>query len=235
MQNLTTQPHVSSLDDSLHSEPSLPKLSLVALRERKKDQTRDALSRAAFVLFQSKGYEGTTVAEIARAANVSRRTFFRYFSTKDALLFVDEGERLSMFRALLNNREPEEGAFAAIHRSCIALSRRLMQDRTQIIARASIIGASPALSKQERQQDLAWEHAITDALLAGIDDPSPLASRRARALGGAIWGGIRATMSEWHGDQGRSDLVALAEEGLELFAGAIDFEAEPRRPRFVDN
>lgn len=230
MIEMNTQPSSLSLHDSLHSEPESPKLSVVALRERKKDQTRSALARAAFDLFRDKGYEATTVAEIARAANVSRRTFFRYYSTKDALLFIENSDHLERFRELLHARQPGENNYQSIRRACLAISELFMRDRDQMVARFAIIGASPALSKQERQQDLLWERAIADALIADIDEPSQLAHRRARQLAGAVWGGVRATMLDWHGDQGRRDLVALANEGLALFEPLLRVEIEPSNP-----
>lgn len=214
-------PFISSIHSSSTAsaarEPVAPKLSVVALRERKKDQTREALAGAAFELFQAKGYEATTVAEIARAAHVSRRTFFRYFPTKDALLFIDNSDHLERFRELLDAREPGDGNFDPISRACLALADEYMRDRDQILARARIIESSPGLSKQERQQDLLWEQVIAEALLATRRQPSALAERRARMLAGATFGAMRATMIEWHRLDGRADLVRLAREGLELF------------------
>lgn len=60
------------------------------LRERKKALTRLAIRREAFRLFQEKGYASTTVEEIAEAADVSPRTFYRYFRVKEALLISDD-------------------------------------------------------------------------------------------------------------------------------------------------
>jgi AcrR family transcriptional regulator len=61
------------------------------LREQKKAETRAALVKAAQDLFHRKGYEATTIDEIAEAAVVSRRTFFRYFPTKEDLVFPQQG------------------------------------------------------------------------------------------------------------------------------------------------
>lgn len=193
-----------------------PKLSLVALRERKKDQTREALAHAAFSLFRDKGYEATTVAEIARAANVSRRTFFRYYATKDALLFVDDAENLERFRELLDAREPGIDNLTHLRQACLALAEDLAQERERILARARIIESSSVLAKQERQQDMLWERVISSSLLADRQQ-NPVAERRARVLAGAVFGSMRATISAWQDQDGRADLPRLMAEALDLF------------------
>lgn len=198
------------------SRAEAPKLEVVALRERKKDQTRDALARSAITLFQEKGYEATTVAEIARAANVSRRTFFRYFPTKDALLFVDNDDHLERFREILDAREPDDGMGDPVRRACLDQASEYMRDRDHLLARARIIESSPGLCKQERQQDLLWERAITDALVAARRS-NPTTERRARMLSGAIVGAMRAAINEWQQQDGGVDLVRLTGEALDLF------------------
>jgi AcrR family transcriptional regulator len=78
------------------------------LRERKKERTRAALIEAAADLFTRKGYDETTVAEIAAAAEVSPRTFFSYFRTKEEVLFVDNAERLRIAQEAIRQRLPGE-------------------------------------------------------------------------------------------------------------------------------
>ncbi|MFK0251583.1 TetR/AcrR family transcriptional regulator [Amycolatopsis azurea] len=66
----------------------------VGLRERKKWRTRKALIETAYRLFERQGYDGTTIAEIAAAAEVSTATFFNHFATKEDLVLTDDGEHL---------------------------------------------------------------------------------------------------------------------------------------------
>lgn len=79
-----------------------------SLRERKKQRTRRALLEAAINLFHAKGYESTTVAEIAAAAEVAPRTFFAYFPTKEDVLFADTEDRIRNAVTVVENRSPDD-------------------------------------------------------------------------------------------------------------------------------
>jgi AcrR family transcriptional regulator len=78
------------------------------LRERKRERTRQALVDAAYALFASKGFEATTIAEIAARAEVGTRTFFSYFPTKEDVLFPESDARVRVALAAIEGRGPDE-------------------------------------------------------------------------------------------------------------------------------
>src|SRR5918996_4158140 len=90
------------------------------LRERKKQQTRELIAETARRLFGERGFERVSVAEIAREADVSEKTVFNYFATKEDLVYW----RLEAFEAQLlgaiSSREPGESALAAFSRFVLA-------------------------------------------------------------------------------------------------------------------
>ncbi|WP_369197235.1 TetR family transcriptional regulator [Streptomyces djakartensis] len=89
------------------------------LRERKKQRTRDALLRAALELFATRGYEETTVDDIAAAVDVSQRTFFRYFAGKEeTALFVPRLAEAVVIDAL-RARPPSEPPLEALRRAVL--------------------------------------------------------------------------------------------------------------------
>jgi AcrR family transcriptional regulator len=84
------------------------------LRERKKQRTREAIVEAALRLFDERGFEATTIADIAEAADIAPRTFFGYFPSKDDVVFADFQETFDGLSARLDDRLAEETAIDAI-------------------------------------------------------------------------------------------------------------------------
>lgn len=98
------------------------------LRELKRQRTRQALIRAAMRLFEEKGYEQTTVAEIAAAAEVSTKTFFNYFTSKDEVLFPHLAGRIDAAVKVIAGRRPDDSMVDVLVR---AMDRMLADAVTQ--------------------------------------------------------------------------------------------------------
>src|SRR5580700_1396836 len=91
-------------------------LTKPGLRERKKQQTRERIARVALELFAERGYDETTLAEIAEAADVSPRTIFAYYESKEDILFCEEGVFIDRLREMLEERPPGTTTIDAVRK-----------------------------------------------------------------------------------------------------------------------
>lgn len=114
-------------------------------REQKKLETRQALEQAALRLFGERGYEQTTVEDIADAADVAVRTFFRYFSSKQDVLFGDVvTDRVRRLRSELAARPRTEDLFNAIRTVMDSLDFNGPEEEEQILARMDLMRRQPS-------------------------------------------------------------------------------------------
>ncbi len=128
---------------------------MTGLRERKKQQTREHIAEAARALFTARGFAKVTVAEVARAADVSEQTVFNYFPTKEDLVYWRLGSFEEELLAAVRDRAAGESALAAFRRFLMA-QRGLLGEYDpaaveQLTAFTRMIDASPALQVREAQ------------------------------------------------------------------------------------
>ncbi len=196
----------------------------LGLRDRNTKDRRDALIGAAYALFAEKGYAATTMDDVAARAGLSRRTAFRYFATKDELVFPVRDERLAALEALLVPHAAET-PFATVKRACLALARHYQDDRARMLAQWRIVASEPTLIASELHHDRQSELAIERAFLA-TGAATPRARRRARVRASAVVGAVRATLREWLEGGASVDLVRL---GRETFAELEEGFGEEKR------
>jgi AcrR family transcriptional regulator len=149
-------------------------------RERKKLETRHALERAALRLFAERGYEQTTVEDIADAADVAVRTFFRYFSSKQDVLFGDVvTDRVGRLRTELSARPATETPVEALTRVMDSLDFSSPEEAEQILARMDLLRHQPSLITRYLALIDQMRLAVVEFVAArtGLDprvDPYPL-------------------------------------------------------------
>lgn len=182
------------------------------LRARKKELVQSALASAAKRLFHARGFDATTIDDIAAEAGVSRRTFFRYFRTKEAVVFADRERRFDAFRAALDDGQPH-APFAAVRRALLALAAEYDANRAELVAEHRRIDASPALLAWELRVDREWEEAIAEALVRRMGKSERL---RAFVMAAAVIGVVRATVRAWVAKGGKPKLTELGEQSLDL-------------------
>jgi AcrR family transcriptional regulator len=144
------------------------------LRERKKRETRDALTRAAFELFVERGYDETTLAEIADAAGVSTRTIFAYFPSKEDILFCSMEALRDALVLALAGRPAGVDALTTLREFILTSA----QDKTELdheLARVVAGDATLSSHKRARISELqeVLSAAIANDLGVGPDDLRP--------------------------------------------------------------
>jgi AcrR family transcriptional regulator len=157
-----------------------------SLRERKKALTREAIVRAAHRLFSERGFDNVTVAEIADAANVSVKTLFVYFRSKEDLAFADDALLEAMLAALASRR-PGTSAAAALAQALIEEVRRQPDGITRVFGWDRAYGESSALQSGLLRRWAHFEDRITEALAHEEGRPASAATRlRAIQLVGLV-------------------------------------------------
>jgi AcrR family transcriptional regulator len=183
------------------------------LRERKKARTRAAIRQHALRLFGEQGYAGTTVEQIAAAAEVSPATFFRYFPTKEDVVLQDDFDIVTL-EALegqpldLNPIAAFRGAAAAAREQMSADDMKRFTETTQLTLSVPEVRAR-ALDELTRTTDV-----ITAAIAARIGRSAD--DFAARNMAGAIIGVIMAATLPWHavGDTDVDEVFQRIDAGL---------------------
>jgi AcrR family transcriptional regulator len=157
------------------------------LRERKKDDTRRRLMYAALELFTERGFDRVTVEEIAAAADVSTRTFFRYFESKASVCFGFSGEALE---EVLDSSDVLQTTVQQIWE----FASRVSEDTPFYATQARLIMSHPEVRMKRLQILLAFDDSLTQAFLE--EDPSidPALARLAAYVATHL---IPAVMETW--------------------------------------
>ena len=211
------------------SPDASPEATALGLRERKKEKTRHALETAALELFAEKGFDGTTVDEIAEACDVSPRTFFRYYATKEEVLFADGDQRLEALLAELAGRPADELPIRAVQAAFLATTDEYAQNRERLLLRSRAYDSSSGLRSHKFERLQSWEEAVTAALmerdrLAGGTTPDLLL----RLVAGAAMACLHAALHQWLDAGG--DLPTLINDGFDYLVEGLSTHDAARVP-----
>jgi AcrR family transcriptional regulator len=142
------------------------------LRERKKQQTREAIHRAAMKLFAERGFEATTIADIAAAADIAPRTFFSYFASKEEAVFPKFGPMFADFDRAMRERPPGTTALDAL-RAWIGLAARHISDDVEgARLEARLRRESPAVAACDLQHMRRFERRLAEAVAEDFGEPA---------------------------------------------------------------
>lgn len=195
--------------------------SPMSRRERKKQRTRDTIVAEARRLFAERGYDGTTIAEIAEAADIAASTVFAYFATKDQIFFSDFDEMIADCARSVDRWSDEGSTIAAIRRWFDERWPTFYDREPEWPARRSrILLETPALEGLQRARMAAIEATFTRAYARDFgEDPDGV---RALVAANATLGAIAALAHYWQATEHDAAPAAVIEHALTFAAAGAD-------------
>jgi TetR/AcrR family transcriptional regulator, regulator of mycofactocin system len=202
-------------------------------RGRPKGTSARALELIALRLFAERGFDDTTVDQIAAEAGVSRRTFFRYFDSKSEVLWNEFDLEVTNLRRELAALPDGLPVMDAVRTAVLAVNHYGPDDVPELRARMSLISATPELAAAAALHYDAWERAIIDFVAERSKQPAD--SLYPLAVGRATLATCRAAYERWaaraDADLGRYLDAALRALAAGFADGALATEPRGRRRR----
>jgi AcrR family transcriptional regulator len=196
------------------------------LRERKKQRTREQIVEAAMGLFAERGYQATTIADIATAADVATRTFFSHFPSKEAVVFHNLDRDLDRLASMLRGRPAGETAFDALRRWIDAMFDEWMAEEDEALLRKRLCREDEGLANFEG----GMMARIRDLLLEAIADDlgEPKDALRPRLVAAAAMAALNSLddsfdeRAEHRVPAAKAEALAVLDDAMLFLRGGID-------------
>jgi AcrR family transcriptional regulator len=183
-------------------------------------RVRQDLAAAAMSLFATQGYEATTVDEIAAAAGVARRTFFRHFRSKEEAIFPDHDDTLVRVAAVLESADPHEHPLDTVCRGITEVLRMYAESPEMSVERYRLTREIPILREREIASVARYERLFTRYLLGHFDEAEqhgggddPLLAEVAAS---AVVAAHNHVLRRWLRAGGKGDVEAQLEHAFEV-------------------
>jgi AcrR family transcriptional regulator len=192
-------------------------------RERKKARTRRDLVEAAVRLFDERGFEGTTIEDITNAADVSPRTFFRYFASKEEILFSEHQRSVDDLRNRLAECPDGEPLLVTVREAMLTIAGRIEENKDFHLLRIRLNAESPTVVAYALRVQQDWVRIIAKALAArlGVNVHTDL---RPTLIAGAANVAMRSALTRWGASRGREDLRELTSEAFRLLQSGFGLD-----------
>ena len=190
------------------------------LRQRRRAFTADEIERVAIEQFVARGFGDVTVDDIADAAGISPRTFFRYFPTKAHVVRAHQHRLLDRLVRALAARPANEGPVTALREALLVTARMRAEDRDRIV----LVGRLLSSTGDAVARDVGFEVDETDELVrlvarrAGLD---PHTDMRPAVIVAAMVGAAQAAFRAWLEGGGNVELATLVADSLAIVIGGL--------------
>ena len=189
------------------------------LAQRKREFVRNELARETLRLLAEQGYEATTVEQVTDAVGVSRRTFFRYFQSKEDVIVQSVTEKEAEMAAVFAARPAGEDTSAALRSTLTPLATRVSDERT-LLKLIQLIITTPALHARFLVRQAQWKTDLATVLAqrTGLDP----ADMRLLLIVSLALATFHAALTRWAESDGAEDLNDLLDQMFSLVAPALN-------------
>lgn len=185
------------------------------LREQTRAVVRSLLAQTALELFASKGFDNTTIDEIAAAAGVSRRTLFNYFPSKEDLALGSIAEQGELIAARLAQRPVKEDVWASLRAAFHVIEEfeSTAERRVEIVTLLFGDG-NESLRAGHAEKQARWQDLLTPIIEPRLPK-SPHRTLEARAIAAAAISCLQAANEEWARRRGKGDVFQLYDAAVQ--------------------
>lgn len=187
-----------------------------SLRDKHKNQTAQALRAAALKLFATQGYDATTTEEIADKAGVSARTFFRYFPTKESLLFFGEHDWIQAYAEELPRQPKSLSDLDALCAIMVEHTPRLVRRRQSLLLFVRSVASSRTLRGLDHDHQQENTRVLAEAIAARRGQRSPDEACTLLAAIGLL--AYRRALDNWLAGPSNADLAKVITKEFKLLS-----------------
>ncbi|WP_281898664.1 TetR/AcrR family transcriptional regulator [Phytohabitans aurantiacus] len=183
------------------------------LREQTRSVVRSLLARTAIDLFATKGYDNTTLEEVAAAAGISRRTLFNYFGSKEDLALSGLAEQGDLIAARLAERPADEDAWTALRAAFQVLEEIDMTPEARLEFITLLFG-NDSLRAGHAEKQARWQNLLAPLIEPRLPD-SEHRTLQARAIAAAAITCLQVANEEWVRLDGQADMLDLYDTAVQ--------------------
>ncbi|MFF9779602.1 TetR family transcriptional regulator [Streptomyces sp. NPDC013978] len=184
------------------------------LRERTRRAVQAEIVTTAMRLFLERGFEATTMEQIAGEIGISRRSLFRYFGTKEDIVLGDHAAHGTVLRAALEARPASEPPWQALREALKSLVESLPYSPQEFLRITSMLHASPSLRARQLEKRQHWTELLVPDIVERLGAADPMAEVRARALVACALACSEVATETWVRSNGTADLEQVFDEAI---------------------
>lgn len=174
---------------------------------------------SAMRLFAERGYDSVTVEEIAEICGLSPRTFFRYFGTKEDVLFAGTDARRELLLDMVDAQPADATPFGALHETSRMFAAHYEPDREQYRTRARIIESASSLQSRNSELSQQWDRGVAEVLRRS-GRAEGISELDLRLVVGACMTAVRVCIEQWL--QSEEDLLGLIDAAFDRLGTGLD-------------